>query len=137
MGRYEDIINLPHHTSSKRAYMSMVDRAAQFSPFAALTGYEEAVREEGRLTDIKFELTDEQIDNINKKLQYLRKNIKSYPQVLLTYFQKDLKKQGGEYITLKCTVKRIDDYEKFLLTTDGQKICIDDIFTIDCDFFKE
>ena len=91
MDPYEDIINLPHHVSPKRPQMSMQDRAAQFSPFAALTGYEDAIKETGRLTDVKIELSDEDRELLDQKQQYLQEHIGDRPEITITYFVPDEK----------------------------------------------
>lgn len=89
MNQYEDIINLPHHVSTTRPQMPMSDRAAQFSPFAALTGYDAAIKETGRLTDTKIELDDEELHNLNLKFQFLVEHLKDEPEVAVTYFKAD------------------------------------------------
>lgn len=99
--KYEDIINLPHHVSETRPQMSMLDRAAQFSPFAALSGYDDAVKEAGRLTDNRVELGDEGQDLLDRKLQYLQEIIADRPEISVTFFIPDEKKPGGSYAILK------------------------------------
>ena len=100
MGKYDDIINLPHHVSQTRPQMSMIDRAAQFSPFAALTGYDAAIKETGRLTDTKLEIGDEERDVLDRKQQYLQKIVADRPEITITYFVPDEKKAGGSYTSL-------------------------------------
>lgn len=103
MGKYDDIINLPHFVSKKYPQMSMRDRAAQFSPFAALTGYDAEIKETTRLTDRRIELDEDVLDKLNERLYILRKVLDDgsvYPEVRITYFEKDLKKDGGKYIML-------------------------------------
>ena len=95
MGNYDDIIDLPHHVSSTRPRMPMIDRAAQFQPFRALTGYEDAVRETARLTDRRIELTEEEKARLDAALQRLMDSISSRPQVSVTWFQPDKRKAGG------------------------------------------
>jgi len=99
--RYADIINLPHHTSSKHPRMSRENRASQFSPFAALTGYDSEIKETARLTDEKIELDEDRIYDINAKLQYIKDNIDVKPEITVEYFISDEKKSGGAYVTLK------------------------------------
>lgn len=128
--QYDDIINLPHHISKNRPQMSLRDRAAQFAPFAALTGYDEAVRETARLTDRKEELSDEDIALLNQQIQLLIENIKSHPQVKITYFVPDERKDGGRYETITATVRRIDTFEKLIVFDDKTKLSIDQISNI-------
>ena len=104
--RYADIINLPHHVSKTRPQMPIADRAAQFSPFAALTGYDSAIEETGRLTDSFIELDESRKAVLNEKLQSMLKNIKEQPEVAITYFQPDEKKNGGSYINISGVVKK-------------------------------
>ncbi len=121
--KYDDIINLPHHVSPRRSGMSVYDRAAQFSPFAALTGYEDVIAETGRLTDTKTELTDSAMEGIDYILRMLEKN----SAVTVTYFAPDRCKAGGAYVTHTGQVKRVDSYEQVLLFTDGQAIPLEAI----------
>ncbi|MBO6303563.1 MAG: hypothetical protein J6M62_00595 [Selenomonadaceae bacterium] len=125
ISRYKDIINLPHHISKRHPRLSMEKRAAQFSPFAALTGYEEATDETSRLTDEKIELSEEDMEELNRKLQNLQ------GEAVITYFVKDERKSGGSYVTIKGEVRRIDDYEKAIVMRDGSKIFVDDILDIE------
>ena len=125
ISRYRDIINLPHHISKRHPRLSMEQRAAQFSPFAALTGYEEATDETSRLTDEKIELSESDIEELNRKLQNLK------GETAITYFVKDERKSGGSYVTIKGEVRRIDYYEKAIVMRDGSRIFIDDILDID------
>jgi len=125
ISRYKDIINLPHHISKRHPRLSMEQRAAQFSPFAALTGYEEATDETSRLTDEKIELSEEDIEELNLKLQNLN------GEAVITYFVKDERKSGGSYVTIKGEVRRIDDYEKAIVMRDESRIFIDDILDIE------
>ena len=130
MGQYDDIINLPHHVSSAHPRMSMHDRAAQFMPFRALTGYEDAVQETARLTDEKIELTEDEKSILDRKLQELADRITSQPQVTLTYFQPDKKKTGGAYVSVTGQLRKIDDFEGALILVDGKRILIEDILDI-------
>ena len=134
--KYEDIINLPHHVSETRPQMSMLDRAAQFSPFAALSGYDDAVKEAGRLTDNRVELGDEGQDLLDRKLQYLQEIIADRPEISVTFFIPDEKKPGGSYAILIGNLKRVDLYERLLVMTDGKKIPLDDIADIKGDRFQ-
>ena len=130
-GKYDDIINLPRPASGKHPSMPMSDRAAQFSPFAALTGYDEAVMETGRLTDRKRELNDEEIAALNQKLQFLSEHLEEHPTVTVTFFIPDAKKAGGSYTTKTHRLKKIDTFERWVQLDDGSKIPIDDITNIE------
>lgn len=135
MEGYEDIINLPHHVSTTRPQMPMSDRAAQFSPFAALTGYDAAIKETGRLTDAKIELDDEELNNLNMKFQLLVEHLEDEPEVAITYFKADERKAGGAYLEASGIVKKLDDFERVITMQDGTKIPMDDILNIDSDVF--
>ena len=124
---YEDIINLPHHVSSKRPQMPMLDRAAQFSPFAALTGYDDAIHETGRLTDEKIDLSEEEKEALDRKQQILMERLGDHPALTVTYFVPDAKKSGGAYVTKSGNLKKIDGFERWILLTDGTKIPLDDV----------
>ena len=130
MGKYDDIIDLPHHVSATRPHMPIIDRAAQFQPFRALSGYEDAVQEEARLTDQKIELTGDEKAALDAKLRKLVDKIKSQPIVTLVYFRPDKKKCGGAYLTITGQLKKIDDYEGVLVLTGGERIPIEDILEI-------
>mgnify|MGYP001780662477 FL=1 len=133
---YDDIIHLPHHVSKTRPQMSMEDRAAQFSPFAALTGYDAAILETGRLTEDKLELGEETQAILDRKQRYLAEIIDTKPEITVTYFVPDEKKSGGAYSTVTGFLKRIDEYERVLMLTDGRKIQLDAIFDIESDEFE-
>lgn len=130
MGKYDDIINLPHHVSSTRVHMPMLDRAAQFMPFRALTGYEDAVHETARQTDEKIELTEDEKILLDRKLQRLADDLANQPQVTLTWFQPDKRKAGGAYVIITGQLKKIDDFEGALIFTSGERIMIEDILDI-------
>ncbi|PNH18631.1 hypothetical protein B6K86_08485 [Lachnospiraceae bacterium] len=133
--KYEDIINLPHHVSKTRPQMPISDRAAQFAPFAALTGYDAAIKETGRLTDDKIELEESSLNELNAKIQLLREKLADAPEVTFTYFRPDDRKDGGAYLTITGTVKKLDDYERQIVLQDGTKVPIDDILDISGDIF--
>ncbi len=133
---YEDIINLPHHVSTKRPQMPMSDRAAQFSPFAALTGYEDAVEETARLTDEKIELDESTQDLLDIKQHILMDAIAEQPEITVTYFKKDDRKAGGKYLTVTGNLKKIDEYERVLVLINGTKIPFDDIADIQGELFR-
>lgn len=133
---YEDIINLPHHVSKTRPQMSMQDRAAQFSPFAALTGYDAAIKETGRLTDEKIELDEDTKAALDMKQAYLTEMVDDQPKISVTYFLPDSRKSGGAYVTVTGNLKRFDEYERLLILTDGRKIPMDEIADIESDLCK-
>ena len=135
-GAYDDIINLPHHVSTTRPHMTAIDRAAQFSPFAALTGYDTAIKETARLTDERIELDESTKDALSDKLQIIADRLKEHPKIAITYFQPDAKKTGGAYVTATSTAKKIDEYERVVVMTDGTAIPIDEIISIDGQIFE-
>ena len=124
--RYDDILHLPHHVSSKREQMTMADRAAQFSPFAALTGYDDAIRETGRLTDTQIELTEDELTALDRKYQVLHEGT----EVRITYFQPDSRKDGGSYITASGTVRKIDTAERLIRMENEAVIPMDAVYDI-------
>jgi len=132
MSNYDDIINLPHHISQKHPQMSMRSRAAQFSPFAALTGYDAAIQESARLTERKIELGEDEKAEISEKLRYLKDIEAEHPVAVFTYFVPDDRKDGGMYVTLTASVKRIDEIKQVILLMDGKSIPIDDLLDVDC-----
>lgn len=129
--QYDDIINLPHHRSKTRPHMSLEDRAAQFSPFAALTGHDAAIEETARLTDRKIELDEDAKARLNEKLQYIVENLGTDMEVVITYFVPDERKAGGEYVAKKGTVKKIDLYRNVVIMEDKEEIDIENIVEID------
>ncbi len=133
---YDDIINLPRPVSKTRPRMKMIDRAAQFSPFAALTGYDAAVKETARLTDRRIELSEDMKSELNDRLLFIADWIEEQPEVEITYFEPDAKKKGGAYITANGTVKKIDEYNRTVIMTDGTLIPIDEIISIDGQIFE-
>ena len=128
--RYDDIIHLQHPTSSKHPRMAALGRAAQFSPFAALTGYDGSIRETARLTDAKAELDEDKIAALDMKLRFLADHLSECPEVSIIYFKADDKKEGGSYKEVTGIVKKIDTYEKTVMMTDTTVIPITDIFEI-------
>jgi hypothetical protein len=132
---YDDIINLPHHVSKTHPHMSLADRAAQFSPFAALTGYEDAIKEAGRIVDEKIELSEEEKEEINRQLNYLNEHKKDNIQITITYFLKDMKKNGGSYRQITSNLKRLDEIEKTIQLADNTILRIDDIRKIQSPLF--
>ena len=134
---YEDIINLPHFVSKDRNHMSNHDRAAQFAPFAALSGFDESINEAARIVDAKIELGDQELQKLNDKFELIEMNIKNKPKVVLTYFVKDDNKKGGAYYTEEIIIKKIDLIERLLISNDKQKYHLDDIYDIEGDIFKQ
>ena len=133
---YDDIINLSHHVSATRPHMTTLDRAAQFSPFAALTGYDSAIKETARLTDKRVELDEYTKDALNNRLQIIADRIKEHPKISITYFEPDTKKDGGAYVTAIGMVKKIDEYRRVVIMTDGKTVPIDEIINIDGQIFE-
>lgn len=137
INKYEDIINLPRHTSKKRPAMPIKDRAAQFSPFAALTGHDVAVKETARVTERRIELDQYMKEELNYKLQILIKKIKESPKIKIKYFEADNNKDGGTYIISKGRVKKIDEYNKIIFINHNIRIPIDNIIKIEGKIFNE
>ncbi len=134
--KYDDIINLPHHVSKRHPRMSLYNRAAQFSPFAALTGHDAAIRESARLTDSFIELDDDRKEQLNKQLQFIRENLEQRPECDVTYFRPDEKKNGGSYVTIHGRIKRIDEYEHRIIFTDNTALPIERLFSIRGELFE-
>jgi len=128
--KYEDIINLPHHTSRQFSRMPLAERAAQFSPFAALTGYDAVIRETARLTDSRVELDECRRQELDAALHGLAARIADHPEALVTYFQDDPSKEGGEYVHYSGCIKKIDSFTRSLVFDDGTVIPIDDIYSL-------
>ena len=135
-GKYDEIMGLPHHVSKTRPQMPMSDRAAQFAPFAALTGYDAAIKETGRLTDERIELDVEALSALDMKYQLLMEALDESPEVTITYFQPDERKAGGKYVSAVGTVKKIDDFERRITMRDGTRIPMDDVLSIDGEMFS-
>ena len=132
---YEDIVNLPPHISKRHPQPSMMDRAARFAPFAAIAGYEEMVLEEARVTEERVDLDEGALSLLNEKLNMIQEFLDEEPEVTITYFEPDKKKSGGAYVSITGVVKRIDEYEHFVIMTDGKKIRIEDIYAMGSDLF--
>lgn len=134
-GRYDDIIDLPHPVSAKHASMSLHDRAAQFSPFAALTGHEDAILETGRRTEERVELDEDARETLDRKLgeiiRQMGEGTEVSPEIRLTYFVKDARKAGGSYVTVETGIRRIDSYKKRLFLVDGTEVSLDDVYDIE------
>lgn len=135
--KYDDIINLPHHVSKKHPQMSLHDRAAQFSPFAALTGHKAAINETARLTDEKQILSEDVIAKLNEQLNLIKENISTNPIVTITYFVPDDRKSGGAYISNTGVVKKINEYNHTVVLTDKTVIPIEQISEMQSDIFSE
>ena len=131
MTRYDDIINLPHHTSVTHTPMPIADRAAQFSPFAALTGYEDASDETGRLTQQWIELDENEKERLDEKLQMIREQLPTHPQVSFTYFEPDKKKHGGAYLTVEGRARKLDESKHAFIMEDGREILIERIVKVE------
>ena len=129
-GQYDDIIRLPHPDSPKHPRMSLYDRAAQFSPFAALTGHSAAIAETGRLTDRRVELDEYEMARVDAELQRLQELLPGGPTASITYFVQDERKNGGSYQTVTGEVKRIDAVTGVIQMTDRREIPIEDVFSI-------
>ena len=129
--KYGDIINLGHPTSKKHPRMPIRDRAAQFAPFAALVGYDDAVEETARVTDDMIEQSEEMKAVIDEKLRYLSERIGEMPTVIVTYFMPDKKKSGGEYKIFEGRLKRLDDYDAVMIFECGKKIPYDKIYSVE------
>ena len=128
---YDDIIALPHHVSAERPQMPMLERAAQFAPFAALTGYGAAIEETGRLTEEKLELDEEQKRQISRSLAEIRERIRDKPAVTLTRFVPDARKEGGKYVTQTSVVRKLDALAGALVLADGTVVPFDDLYSLE------
>lgn len=129
---YSDIIDLPHHVSTKHSHMRLIDRAAQFAPFAALSGYEQAVHETARLTDPKLSLSEERISSLNDVMHVISDALREgrQPRVQILYFIPDKQKDGGRYEAYEGTVRRVDDFARALIFTDASSIALDSVYDI-------
>ena len=134
--KYNAIMNLQHHVSKTRPQMPMSDRAAQFAPFAALTGYDSAIKETGRLTDERIELDEGALTALNMRYQLLMDALDEEPEVEITYFKPDGRKAGGKYVLVIGTVKKVDDFERLIAMQDGIIIPMDDVLSIDGEMFS-
>ena len=130
MEKYREIIGLPHHVSKTRPQMPMSDRAAQFAPFAALTGYDSAIKETGRLTGERIELDEEALTALDRKYQLLIEALDDAPEVTIIYFRPDERKAGGQYVSATGTVKKVDTFGRRILLQDGTRIPLDSVFDL-------
>lgn len=133
---YEDIINIPRHISKTHPQASMADRAARFSPFAAISGYEEMVKEAARVTEERIEITEAAKELLNEKLNMIAAHLNEEHEVTITYFEPDKKKSGGAYISLTGVVKRIDELKRIVIMKNNKKIKIDDIYALNGPLFQ-
>jgi len=129
--KYDDIIHLSRPVSGRRARMSMVDRGAQFSPFAALVGYDAAIQETARLTGSRIELTEGEKLALNEQVLVILERIHSQPEIRITHFKEDLRKAGGEYVTEAVRVRKMDPYGRGIILTDGRLILFEDIIALE------
>lgn len=132
---YEDILHLPPHMSKKHPQPTLSERAARFAPFAAIVGYEEMVMEEARETADRIELDESALADLNERLNMIRDALETELQIRITYFEPDKRKSGGAYITVTGIIKRIDEYERLILMTDGKKIPIDLLYGLESPLF--
>ena len=130
MSKYDDIIDLPHLQSKSRPHMPVSDRAAQFAPFAALTGYGDAINETERLTDQRIELSESQIAELDWRMGELLSRIDEKPRITVTYFIADERKTGGKYVTCSGVLNKFDESNRILYLEDGTKISLKDIIEI-------
>lgn len=135
MGKYDDIINLPHHESTKHPKMPALDRAAQFHPFSALVGHDAAVRETARMTDNRMELDEIRKEELNEHLQLIKTQLVQKPQVSITYFVPDAKKDGGAYLTITGTIGKIEEARHQVIMENGTVIPMNDIYEIESTIF--
>ena len=133
---YDDIINHPHYKSKRHPPMSLYARSAQFAPFAALTGYEDAVKETAREVQERIEIDEELRSILDSKLQIIIENLKFNPEISITYFVPDLKKDGGEYVTVSGIVKKIDMYNQLIYLVNNIQISTNEIIDISGNIFK-
>lgn len=136
MNKYDDIINLPHYESKTRKRMSLKARSAQFAPFAALTGYDDKVKESARRTDKRIELSDEEYNIINTKLQIIKEYIKEQPEINFVIFVKDKLKDGGKYEEVNGKVRVIDEVNEEIILVDKRKILLKNIYDINGEIIK-
>lgn len=129
--RYDDIIGLPHHVSRAHPPMTRLNRAAQFAPFAALTGYGDAIAEAARLTEARIDLTEAEQAAISERLVRLRENLAARPRVTITYFRPDERKAGGRYLTMTGVVRRVRETEREIVMEDGTAVAFEDIMEIE------
>lgn len=128
---YQDIIDLPYQKSTRHPHMARIDRAAQFAPFAALTGHKEAIKETARITEEKRILDENKKFILNNNLQAIISKINQQPLIKVVYFQEDKTKQGGKYLTIIDQIKKVDEYNRVIILVNSSRIRIDDIYEIE------
>ncbi len=133
--KYDAILHLPHHVSEKHPPIPMEERAAQFSPYAALTGFGAVINETRRLTDPRQILSEETLGQLNRQYQLLMEHLPERPEITVTFFQPDGRKEGGAYLTLTGRVKKVDAYEQRLVLEDGSVIAMENIMAMDGELF--
>ncbi len=133
---FDDIINLPHHVSSDRKHMSASDRAAQFSPFAAVAGYDGAIKESARRTDYKIEMDEDKKTILDEKLRIIQDQLSSHHVIEILFFKQDEIKSGGSYISIIGRVKKIKELERSVIMQDGTEIPIENIVDIKGEMFQ-
>ena len=136
-GKYDDILHLPHPTSARHPRMPISERTAMFSPFAALTGHGDAIRETARLTDEKIELDEDTKAELDRRQVVLLEHISEQPEITVTWFQPDERKDGGAYLTATGRLKKLDAIQRVLVLTDGTKIPLDDVAEIESNWFQK
>lgn len=134
---YGDIITRSRPCSKTHAPMSRMQRAAQFAPFAALTGYKEEVKEAARLTSEEMLMEETQLERLNEKIHYLTSGVYKNAEITITYFEPDEKKQGGSYLTETDLLKKIDEYHKELIMNQGKRIKLNRIIDLQGTIFNE
>ena len=135
-GPYDDIINLPHPTSQRHPRMPIRDRAAIFSPFAALSGHGAAIAETARLTEQRIELDEDTRAELDRRQAILLGHIDEQPEITITWFQPDERKDGGAYLTATGRLKKFRELERILLLTDGTEIHLEDVVALESDIFQ-
>ena len=138
-GKYDDMLHLPHHISLTRRRMTMAERAAQFSPFAALVGYEGAVQETARMTDQHIDLSEDEKAVLDQKQQIILAALEqgAHPEVTVTYFQPDAKKDGGTYLRHSGQIKKVEQLRNALVFTDGTEIPCSNVLALSSDLFSQ
>ena len=135
-GKYDDMLHLPHPTSARHPRMPIAERAAIFSPFAALSGHAGAIAEAARLTDQKMELDEDTKAELDRRQAVLLEHISEQPEITVTWFQPDERKDGGAYLTATGRLKKLDEVQRVLVLTDGTKIPLDDVAGLESDCFR-
>ncbi len=135
--KYDNIIEMEYPFSKKHIPMSICDRAAQFAPFSALVGLDDELSETARLTDCKFEITEDKAAELNEKMRILTENAAERPEISVEYFIPDENKSGGAYVTETGCFRRVDESNNTIVFTDGRVIAISDIYFMDGEIFLD